>query len=175
MTNSQRRRNLAATLCVRIAITCFTCGMGSTPAGAQVEVHQPASAFPLQITAISALPDAPEVTQSTPAANSPSGQIPPEEQQTKRILWIMPNFRAVSTGTKLPKQSVKEKGTPLTRPRSSGRERPLPFHRAYYPLTYQNWTKVGQRGLTNILLDGGTFGAKEFWPDVNRAIFHQRE
>ena len=48
-------------------------------------------------------------TQSTPAANSPSGQIPPEEQQTKRILWIMPNFRAVSTGTNLPKQSVKEK------------------------------------------------------------------
>lgn len=43
------------------------------------------------------------------AANSTSSRIAPEEQQTKRILWIMPNFRAVSAGTKLPKQSVKEK------------------------------------------------------------------
>jgi len=30
-------------------------------------------------------------------------------QQTKRILWIVPNFRAVNAGAKLPPQSVKEK------------------------------------------------------------------
>ena len=35
--------------------------------------------------------------------------IPGEGQQTKRILWIVPNFRAVSAGVKLPPQSVKEK------------------------------------------------------------------
>ena len=273
MTSSQRRRNLAAAIRQRIAITYLICGLGLTPAGALVEVNQPASASPLQIAAISALPDAPE-TQSTPAANTPSGQIPPEEQQTKRILWIMPNFRAVSTGTKLPKQSVKEKFKTaaldsfdyssfvfagiqagisqatdaypefhqglagygryywhtfadqtdenlwvegilpsvlrqdsryytlghggivkrsfyavtriiITRTDSGGETfnasevfgagAAAAISSAYYPLSYQNWTKIGQRWLTNVLLDGGTFGAKEFWPDVNRAIFHQRE
>jgi hypothetical protein len=133
MTSSNGRRNLGATLRLRIAIIYFSCVFGLTPAKALVTIPLPASACSLQIVAASDLPDAPEDWQSTPAANSSSGKVAPahagEEQQTKRILWIMPNFRAVSTGTKLPKQSVKEKGTPLTRPRSSGRERPLPFHR----------------------------------------------
>ena len=35
----------------------------------------------------------------------------------------------------------------------------------------QDWTTL----VDQHLLDEGTFGAKEFWPDVNRAIFHQRE
>ena len=38
----------------------------------------------------------------------------------------------------------------------------------YYPTQYRTWTKVGQRWLTNALLDFGTFAAKEFWPDVNQ-------
>jgi hypothetical protein len=272
MTSSLRRRNLAATIRVRISIVYLIFGLGMTPARALVKVSFPASA--LQIVAVSDLPDAPEGTQSTPAANSPSGQIAPEEQQTKRILWIMPNFRAVSTGTKLPKQSVKEKfktaaldsfdyssfvfagiqagisqatdAYPEFHQGAAGYGRyywhtfadqtdenlwvegilPSVLHQdsryytlghggfvkrsfyavtrivitrtdsggetfnasevfgagaaasissAYYPLTYQTWTKIGQRWLTNVLLDGGTFGAKEFWPDVNRAIFHQRE
>ncbi len=60
------------------------------------------------------MPDAhaPE-PQSTPPANGTSGQSTPtgqgEAQQTKRILYIVPNFRAVSAGSQLPKQSVKEK------------------------------------------------------------------
>ena len=45
----------------------------------------------------------------------------------------------------------------------------------YYPTEYRTWTKVGQRWLTNALLDFGTFAAKEFWPDVNRAIFHESD
>ena len=274
MTNSQRGRNLAATIRVRIAIIYFICGMGLTPAKALVKDCFPTSSSALQTVAVSDLPDAPEDTQSTPAPNSPSGQIAPEEQQTKRILWIMPNFRAVSSGTKLPKQSVKEKFKTaaldsfdyssfvfagiqagisqatdaypefhqglsgygryywhtfadqtdenlwvegilpsvlrqdsryytlghggfvkrsfyavtriiITRTDSGGETfnasevfgagAAAAISSAYYPLTYQNWTKIGQRWLTNVLLDGGTFGAKEFWPDVNRAIFHQRE
>jgi hypothetical protein len=278
MTCSHGRRNLAATRRLRIAIICFTCAFGLTPAKALVTIPLPASASSLQIVAASDLPDAPEDTQSTPAANSSSGKVAPadagEEQQTKRILWIMPNFRAVSTGTKLPKQSVKEKFKTaaldsfdyssfvfagiqagisqatdaypefhqglagygryywhtfadqtdeniwvegilpsvlhqdsryytlghggfvkrgfyavtriiITRTDSGGETfnasevvgagAAAAISSAYYPLTYQNWTKIGQRWLTNILLDGGTFGAKEFWPDVNRAIFHQRE
>jgi hypothetical protein len=45
---------------------------------------------------------------------------------------------------------------------------------AYYPSVYQTWTKIGQRWLTNVIIDGVTFSVKEFWPDVNNAIFHQR-
>jgi len=45
----------------------------------------------------------------------------------------------------------------------------------YYPSTERTWTKVGQHWLTNVSLDGLTFVVKEFWPDVNNAIFHQKE
>ena len=44
----------------------------------------------------------------------------------------------------------------------------------YYPSREQTWTKVGQRWLTNVTLDGATFIFKEFWPDINSAIFHQK-
>jgi hypothetical protein len=45
----------------------------------------------------------------------------------------------------------------------------------YYPSAYRTWTKVGQRWLTNVIIDGFTFSVKEFWPDVNNAIFHQKD
>ena len=46
---------------------------------------------------------------------------------------------------------------------------------AYYPSVYQTWTKIGQRWLTNVIIDGVTFCVKEFWPDVNNAVFHQKD
>jgi hypothetical protein len=46
---------------------------------------------------------------------------------------------------------------------------------AYYPGQYRTWTKTGQRWLSNVVVDGATFAAKEFWPDVSRAIFHRHE
>jgi hypothetical protein len=49
------------------------------------------------------LPDAPQAT--TPASANSSDQ----GQQTKRILGIFPNFRAVSANVHLPPQTVKEK------------------------------------------------------------------
>lgn len=74
------------------------------------------------------LPDAPSVTlaalqqndnahqvegQTTPTQNTPNGPVNPanggQPKQTKRILGIVPNFRAVSADTKLPPQTVKEK------------------------------------------------------------------
>ncbi len=275
MISSHGLRNLAAILRLRIAIIYLTGVLGFTPAGAAVKTSPPASASSLQSVAALDLPDAPECTQSTPAADSSSGKVAPADaEQTKRILWIMPNFRAVSAGTKLPKQSVKEKFktaaldsfdyssfvfTGIQAGISQATDAYPEFHQglagygryywhtfadqtdenlwvegilpsvlhqdsryytlghggfvkrsfyavtriiitrtdsggetfnasevlgagaaasissAYYPLTYQNWTKIGQRWLTNVLLDGGTFGAKEFWPDVNRAIFRPRE
>ena len=45
----------------------------------------------------------------------------------------------------------------------------------YYPSQYRTWTKVGQRWLTAVIIDGVTFSVKEFWPDVNNAIFHQKD
>jgi hypothetical protein len=54
-----------------------------------------------------ALPDAPSAQSS--AASSTSGNATGGSQQTKRILGIFPNFRAVSADVHLPPQSIKEK------------------------------------------------------------------
>lgn len=45
----------------------------------------------------------------------------------------------------------------------------------YYPGQYRTWTKVGQRWLTNVILDGATLYVKEFWPDLNRKLSHSGE
>jgi hypothetical protein len=42
----------------------------------------------------------------------------------------------------------------------------------YYPSRYRTWTKVGQRWLTSDLIDCFNFWWKEFWPDVNKKVFH---
>jgi len=255
-----------------VGVLCGTTG--------QAQDLEPPSASSNHVVATSDLPDAPGVedTHRAPVAHGLSGQIGPadagEGQQTKRILWMVPNFRAVSTGTKLPKQSVKDKfetaaldsfdyssvvfagiqagasqatdAYPEFHQGAAGFGRyywhtfgdqadenlwvegilPSVLHQdsryytlgyggflrrsiysvtrivitrtdsggetfnasevfgagiaasvssAYYPSNYRNWTKIGQRWLTSVLIDAGTFGAKEFWPDVNRAIFHQEE
>jgi hypothetical protein len=234
--------------------------------------------------AAAVIPDAPTPSPVPAGGQSPSSPTsssststaanPDEGQQTKRILWIVPNFRAVSAGVKLPPQSVKEKfktgaldsfdyssfifvgiqsgisqatdaypafrqgaagygryywhtfadqtdenlwvegilpsvlrqdsryytlghggfikrgfyavsRTVITRT-DSGKETfnasevlgsgiAAGLSSAYYPGEYRTWTKTGQRWLTNALLDFGTFAAKEFWPDVNHAIFHQSD
>src|SRR5579872_2297714 len=63
----------------------------------------------------SALPDEPQSQQSAPGqakVNPPSNaEAPPSKQQPKRILGLMPNYRAVSAGTippaPTPKQALK--------------------------------------------------------------------
>jgi hypothetical protein len=42
----------------------------------------------------------------------------------------------------------------------------------WYPKQYQTWTKVGQKWLTSDLIDSFNFFWKEFWPDVNKRVFH---
>ena len=42
----------------------------------------------------------------------------------------------------------------------------------YYPSRERTWTKTGQKWLTQIALDGLFNVVKEFWPDINQAIFH---
>ena len=223
---------------------------------------------------VAAIPDAPSPSPAASSASTANAANPEEGQQTKRILWIVPNFRAVSAGAKLPPQSVKEKfktgaldsfdyssfifvgiqagisqgsnAYPAFRQGAAGYGRyywhtfadqtdenlwvegilPVVLHQdsryytlghggfikrgfyavsrtvitrtdsgketvnaseilgagaaaaissGYYPTQYRTWTKVGQRWLTNALLDFGTFAAKEFWPDVNHAIFHESD
>ena len=68
--------------------------------GAMAQAHS----APAQETAANSLPDAPKAQNS--AAQQPTEH---EDPQTKRILGIFPNFRAVSTDEHLPPQSVKEK------------------------------------------------------------------
>lgn len=52
----------------------------------------------------------PPVTNTSPPTAPPAQQTADSgETQTKRILWIIPNFRSVSASTKLPPLSVKEK------------------------------------------------------------------
>ena len=44
----------------------------------------------------------------------------------------------------------------------------------YYPGPERTWTKTGQRWVTQIGLDGFANLIKEFWPDVNAALFHSK-
>jgi hypothetical protein len=269
---------------MRFFFTCAVCLLSLMPGMAQENTTSPSSTAAQQTAmAASAIPDAP-----TPVPVSGGQQDPPpsisssasatansqDGQQTKRILWIVPNFRAVSAGAKLPPQSVKEKfktgaldsfdyssfifvgiqagiaqasnGYPAFRQGAAGYGRyywhtfadqtdenlwvegilPSVLHEdsryytlghggfirrgfyavtrtvitradsgketfnasevlgsgaaasissLYYPTQYRTWTKIGQRWLTNALLDFGTFAAKEFWPDVNHAIFHETD
>jgi hypothetical protein len=210
------------------------------------------------------------------APTSASGlpDAPDDGKQTSRILYIFPNFRAVSVDTKLPPQSAKEKfwqttqdsfdyssfifvgalagvaqaesSVPEFRQGAAGYGRyywhtfadqadenywveflfPVALHQdsryytrgrggvvkragyafsrivitrkddggetfnasevigagasagisnLYYPSPERTWTKTGQRWVLNVGLDGATFLIREFWPDVNSAIFHQKD
>ncbi len=43
----------------------------------------------------------------------------------------------------------------------------------YYPSQQQTWTKIGQRWVEQIALDGLFDVVKEFWPDVSHSLFHR--
>jgi hypothetical protein len=225
------------------------------------------------------LPDAPspapQAAQSTttPASGQTANSTPPPHQ-TKRILYIVPNFRAVSSDQKLPPQTVKDKfktgaldsfdyssfifvgiqagadqaskATPQFRQGAAGYGRyywhtfadnldenlwvefilpatlkqdsrfytlghgSLPKRLAYsfsriaitrndhgketfnaseifgagaasgisnlyYPSEERTFTKVYQRWITSVSIDGATFIFKEFWPDINQRFFHQTD
>jgi hypothetical protein len=226
------------------------------------------------------LPDSPSAHQqpvSSSSAQRPPSSDPAEGTQTKRILGIIPNFRAVSVDTYLAPQTPKEKfvsfaqdsfdyssfiwigalagvsqlknATPefhqgaagfgryywhsftdqadenlwvefllpvatrqdpryytLGRRTASGYHGPLKragyalsrllltrtdsggntfnisevggagaaaaISNLYYPGPERTWTKTYQRWLLNVSLDGMTAVFREFWPDINHALFH---
>jgi hypothetical protein len=45
---------------------------------------------------------------------------------------------------------------------------------AYYPARERTWTKTYQKWTTQIALDGVFNIVKEFWPDINHRIFHEK-
>jgi hypothetical protein len=45
----------------------------------------------------------------------------------------------------------------------------------YYPGQERNLTKTYQRWITNLAIDGGVFVFTEVWPDINNAVFHQKD
>lgn len=44
----------------------------------------------------------------------------------------------------------------------------------YYPSRERTWTKTGQRWFAQVGLDGFSDLVKEFWPDVNHRLFHNK-
>ncbi|HEX3437308.1 MAG TPA: hypothetical protein VHT24_11120 [Pseudacidobacterium sp.] len=221
-----------------------------------------------------ALPDAPDPQTDGQSLQQANANASTEGKQTKRILGIIPNFRAVSVDEKLPPQSAKDKFVTATQDSfdysgfifagalagiSQAQDSYPEFHQGaagygryywhtladqsvenymvegifpsalrqdsryytlgrggiikrteysfsrifitrtdsggetfnaseivgagaasgtsslYYPGKDRTWTKVGQRWFTNVSLDGMTFIFKEFWPDINNAIFHQKQ
>ncbi|WP_263355246.1 hypothetical protein [Acidicapsa acidisoli] len=221
-----------------------------------------------------ALPDAPQAqssSASTTASTTPAAPVGP--QQTKRILFIVPNFRSVSADVKLPPTTSREKlklffedsfdysafvevailaglaedknsepefhgGAPgyaryywhsfadnvdgnlmteyavpvLTRedPRyytlghggflhrsaysvsrlfitRNNQGNPTPnfseivgngaaagVANLYYPGQERTWTKTGQRWVLQVGIDGLSNLVKEFWPNINDKIFHDK-
>jgi len=44
----------------------------------------------------------------------------------------------------------------------------------YYPSIDRSWTKTGQRWVLQVGIDGIANLVKEFWPDINSKIFHDK-
>jgi hypothetical protein len=65
----------------------------------------PGSALDQSSSSSSSTPPDPQAAQPDTSANKPAHV----DEQPKRILGILPNFRAVTAGTKLPPQTVKDK------------------------------------------------------------------
>ncbi len=45
----------------------------------------------------------------------------------------------------------------------------------YYPSQERTEVKAYQRWVTSVVIDGGTFVFKEFWPNINNTFFHQKD
>ena len=108
------RRMLHSTTCAVVILVCrFCAGQQSSPepnsptqtSSAQSTPPQStaAQAPPLQ-TAPASLPDVPDAPAATTAP-----AVPAYEQQTRRIMGVLPNFRSVSAGANVPKETTREK------------------------------------------------------------------
>src|SRR5574340_717466 len=93
---------------VQLLLICAALICGAKPASAQTQLEQQTEGGPArqeQKQAPAAKPQAAEPAPA-PAAHPKDGS---EGKQPKRILWIIPNYRAVSAGTQLPPLALKDK------------------------------------------------------------------
>jgi len=246
--------------------------------GSHAQAQVPDRALPQQPQADSTAQDPPQpkTACNDPKGDSPQPKIQPDDQtgqQTKRILWIIPNFRSVSANTYLPPQHFKEKFWMATQDsfdysafiytgllagaamagnsepsfgqgasgygnyfahtfadnaienymveaivptatkedpryytlghggifkrsgyafsrlfitRTDSGNRTFNFSEiigagaaagisnAYYPADQNQWVKTYQRWISQIIQDGVSNIFKEFWPDINHAVFHNK-
>ena len=45
----------------------------------------------------------------------------------------------------------------------------------YYPASQRNFSNVASEWAVDVGIDAASFVAKEFWPDINRKLFHQKD
>ena len=256
------------------AATLFTTSPSTSVATGVVSVSETSAADSRASLTDDSLPDAPVAQSSVQPSPPPASANPPASPlQTKRILFIVPNFRSVTADVKLPPMTVKEKfklvlddtfdysgfievgilagvsdihksepafghgaaaygryywhgfadttdGNLMTEflvpvatredPRyytlghggivkrttysvsrlfitrsDSGSATPnfaeivgngaaSGISNFYYPSQDRNWTKTGQRWVLQVGIDGLANLAKEFWPDINSRLFHDK-
>jgi hypothetical protein len=254
--------------CAAVSTTLFAVLLLTYAQRASAQELQPSEALPQDGVALNLQPQQrSDTTSDAPVQNDDAG----DAKQSKRILWIFPNYRAVSTNTQLPRLSLREKFwlatqdsfdyssfvssgiiSGVSQARNSYPEFgnggaafgryywhavadqavgnymteaivPALTHEdpryytlghggflkrtgyavsrllvtrtdsghstfniseivgngagagisdTYYPARERTWTKTGQKWLTQIALDGVFNILKEFWPDINQAIFH---
>jgi len=135
---SVKSRAAGSSLALGVLCAALVSSAGSAaqaPASAALPADRDASVFSAAASHAVPLPDAPDMASVADGASSDSAssdfivpdalQAPPKDAQnaqagpnaaqsdrapqTKRILGIIPNFRAISTDEKLPPQSVKDK------------------------------------------------------------------
>jgi hypothetical protein len=105
---------------------------------------------------------APTATAQSPSATSPAPQNQPPQnpsddssgKQTKRILGIVPNFRAISADEKLPPESVKEKFIDAT-------EDSFDYSSIFFPLVIAGYNQA--RNSTPQFHQGAAGYARYFW------------
>jgi len=265
-----------------LGLLATSSGIAATLSGSPQPLTSPTSANSNEKTGVvgdpsssgdSTLPDAPQAQPSSAPATPNAAPAPSGPQQTKRILFIVPNFRSVSADVKLPPTTSREKlkifvedsfdysafvevailaglaedknsepdfhsGAPgyaryywhsfadnvdgnlmteyavpvLTRedPRyytlghggflrrstysvtrlfitRDNHGNPTPnfseivgngaaagVSNLYYPSDERTWTKTGQRWVLQVGIDGVSDLVKEFWPNINDKLFHDK-
>lgn len=85
----------------------FAAVLSATSFSTAVQAQNPQVA--ILATDDASLPDAPGVSQASTQQQTAQQEQYGEGQQTKRIFWIIPNFRSVSVDAKLPPLSKSEK------------------------------------------------------------------
>jgi len=144
------RRALTAVILFLAFDLCAAANMRAQQATDNVQL-QAAPGFSDSSTALSSdentLPDTPD----------PQNAKDQRDPQTKRILGIIPNFRAISTDEKLPPQSVKEKFVTAS-------EDSFDYSSVFIPLLLAVYSQ--QTNATPEFGHGGPAFARYFWHDA---------